>query len=70
MQQLRKYATVLELLLGSGPRATREVLLEAVFYFWSAPSLYYPTDRVQVVSAVQCNGASAVEGSELIGWVT
>jgi hypothetical protein len=31
MQQLRKYATVLELLLGSRPRATMEVLLEAVF---------------------------------------
>jgi hypothetical protein len=31
MQQLRKYATVLEPLLGSGPRATMEVLLEAVF---------------------------------------
>jgi hypothetical protein len=31
MQQLRKYATVLELLLGSGLRATMEILLEAVF---------------------------------------
>jgi hypothetical protein len=31
MQQFRKYATVLEPLLGSGPRATMEVLLEAVF---------------------------------------
>jgi hypothetical protein len=30
-QQLRKYSTVLEPLLGSGPRATMEVLLEAVF---------------------------------------
>jgi hypothetical protein len=30
-QQLRKYATVLELLLGSGPRATMEVLFEAMF---------------------------------------
>jgi hypothetical protein len=30
-QQLRNYATILEALLGSGPRATMEVLLEAVF---------------------------------------
>jgi hypothetical protein len=30
-QQLRKYATGLDLLLGSGPHATVEVLLEAVF---------------------------------------
>jgi hypothetical protein len=35
-QQLRKYATVLEPLLGSGPRAAMEVQLEAVF---SAPRL-------------------------------
>jgi hypothetical protein len=31
MQQLRKYATVLEPLQDSGPRATMEVLLVAVF---------------------------------------
>jgi hypothetical protein len=31
MQQLRKYATILEPLLGSCPLATMEVLLEAVF---------------------------------------
>jgi hypothetical protein len=30
-QQLCKYATILEPLLGSGPRASMEVLLEAVF---------------------------------------
>jgi hypothetical protein len=30
-QQLCKYATVLEPLLGSGPHTTMEVLLEAVF---------------------------------------
>jgi hypothetical protein len=29
MQQLRKYATSLKPLLGSGPRATKEILLEA-----------------------------------------
>jgi hypothetical protein len=31
MQQIRKYLRVLEPLLGSGSRATLEVLLEAVF---------------------------------------
>jgi hypothetical protein len=31
MQRLSKYATVLEPLLGSGPRAIVEVMLEAVF---------------------------------------
>jgi hypothetical protein len=30
-QHLRKYATVLKPLLGSRPRATMEVMLEAVF---------------------------------------
>jgi hypothetical protein len=30
-QHIRKYATILEKFLGSGPRATMEVLLEAVF---------------------------------------
>jgi hypothetical protein len=37
IQQLRKYATVLGSLLGSGPRATMEVLLEAVFSMWFRP---------------------------------
>jgi hypothetical protein len=31
MQQLRKYATILEPLLGRGPRPTMEALLEGVF---------------------------------------
>jgi hypothetical protein len=35
MQQLRKYTEVQELLLGSGPRSTMEVLLEVVFLMWS-----------------------------------
>jgi hypothetical protein len=39
MQQLRKHATVLEPLLGSGPRTTMEVFLEGVFFMWSAISL-------------------------------
>jgi hypothetical protein len=43
MQQLRKYATVLETLQDSGPRATSEVG-SGVFY-GSAPRLYHSTDR-------------------------
>jgi hypothetical protein len=31
-QQLRKYATILKLLLGSGPHATMELMLEGVFF--------------------------------------
>jgi hypothetical protein len=46
-QQLRKYATGLEPLLGSSPRATMEVLLEAVFSTWSSPRLCHSIDRVQ-----------------------
>jgi hypothetical protein len=38
--QLRKYATVLETLLGSRPRVTMEVLLEEVFSMWSVPRSY------------------------------
>jgi hypothetical protein len=45
-QQLRKYVTVLEPLLGIGPRATMEVQLEAVFSMWSVPRLYHSIDRV------------------------
>jgi hypothetical protein len=47
MQQLHKYATVPEPLLDSGPRATMEVLLEAVFSMWSAPRPCRSTARVQ-----------------------
>jgi hypothetical protein len=43
-QQLRKYAIVLEPLLGSRLRATMEVQLEAVFSMWSAPRLYHSID--------------------------
>jgi hypothetical protein len=42
-QQLRKYAKPLAPLLGSYPRATMEVLLEA-------PSLYHWTDCVEVTN--------------------
>jgi hypothetical protein len=45
-QQLHKYATVLQPVLGSDPRAPMEVLLEAVFSLCSAPRLYHSTDRV------------------------
>jgi hypothetical protein len=39
-QEFRKYATVLGLLLGSGPRARMEVLLEAVFSGSESVSYY------------------------------
>jgi hypothetical protein len=42
-----------QLLLGSGPQATMEVLLEEVFSMCSALRLYHTTNRVQLVSAVQ-----------------
>jgi hypothetical protein len=43
-QQLQKNATLLKPLLGSEPRETIEVLLEAAFSMWSAPRLYHLTD--------------------------
>jgi hypothetical protein len=46
MQQLRKYATILEPLLANGPLATMEVSLEVVFSMWSPLRLYYLTNRV------------------------
>jgi hypothetical protein len=51
-QQLHKYGKVLEPLLRSGPRATMEVLLEALFSMWVAPRLYHSTDLVHF-SAMQ-----------------
>jgi hypothetical protein len=39
-QQLRRYTTVLETLLGSSPRLTMEVQLEEVFSIWSVPRSY------------------------------
>jgi hypothetical protein len=55
-QQLCKYTTVLELLLGSGPRATIELLFVVVFLWLhsEATSLEQPC----WVSAVQWSGAS------------
>jgi hypothetical protein len=53
-QHLRKYATVLVPLLGSGLYATMEVSLEAVFPMWSVPRLYPSTEWVELV---QCKGA-------------
>jgi hypothetical protein len=57
-QQIRKYAAVLKLLLGNCPRATLEVLLEAVLSMWPAPRLYHSTGRVQF---------SAMEWSAFVG---
>jgi hypothetical protein len=53
-------------LLGSGPRATMEVLLEAVFYMQFALRPYDSTDRVQLVIAVQ--SVELVSGVERVGW--
>jgi hypothetical protein len=39
-QQLRRYATVLETLLGSRPRVAMEVQLEEVFNMWSVTRSY------------------------------
>jgi hypothetical protein len=47
LQQLHKYARILETLLDSGLCAAMEVLLEAVFSMWRAPRLYHSTDRVE-----------------------
>jgi hypothetical protein len=46
-QQVCKYATILEPLLGSDPRATIKLLLEAMFSVWSASRLHHSTDRVE-----------------------
>jgi hypothetical protein len=59
MQQHPKYATVLELLVCSGPIAAVEVLLKVVFSVWSAQKLYHSTDRDELVQSV--------EWSELVG---
>jgi hypothetical protein len=39
-QQRRKYATVLETLLGRRPRVIMDVQLEEVFSMWSVPRSY------------------------------
>jgi hypothetical protein len=43
-QQLCKYTTIMETLLGSSYRVTMEVQWEAVFSMWSAPTLYHSSD--------------------------
>jgi hypothetical protein len=43
-QQLCKYTTIMETLLGSSHRVTMEVQLEAVSSMWSAPRLYDASD--------------------------
>jgi hypothetical protein len=81
-QQLRKYTTVLEPLLGIGPRATMEVQLEAVFSMWSAPRLYHSSTEFQTVQLLasrrqakdhQCNQWSETRrttGSVIVVTVT
>jgi hypothetical protein len=61
MEQLCKYATVLEPLLSSCPRATTEVLLEAVFSM--DPLRDYTTRQTELNSV---NGVSAVQRIELV----
>jgi hypothetical protein len=60
-QQLCKYGTLLEPLVGSSQRATMEVLLEAIF---SMGPLRAYTIRLdfESLSVVQCSGA------ERVGW--
>jgi hypothetical protein len=40
-QQLRKYATIMQALLGGHSRVTMEIQLEEVFSMWSALTLYH-----------------------------
>jgi hypothetical protein len=61
-QQLRKYAAVMETLLGRGPFATMEVLLEAVFFVVRSEAI--SLDRPSSFQLVQY---SAVEWSEFVG---
>jgi hypothetical protein len=57
-------------LLDSGPGATTEVLLEAVFSMWPVPRLYHATDRVQSITRVEAGSNTStvtqrvVEGDE------
>jgi hypothetical protein len=60
-KQLCKYSTLLRSLLGSGRRATIEILLETVFSMWSAPRLYYSTDQDDLLQR------SGVEWRDLVG---
>jgi hypothetical protein len=51
-QQLCKYTTIMEMLLGSSYRVTMEVQWEAVFSMWSAPTLYHASDSTR--SCIYC----------------
>lgn len=53
MQQLSKYAEVLEPLLDISPCATMEVLLEAVFSMWLAPQPLTQLTELSWCSGVQ-----------------
>jgi hypothetical protein len=48
-QQICKYTTIMETLLGSSYRVTMEVQWEVVFSMWSAPRLYHASD-----SSIHC----------------
>jgi hypothetical protein len=63
-QQLCEYATVLKVLLGSGPRATVKVLLEAGFSM--CPLRGYIT-RTTGTLTLTFELVSAVQWSELFG---
>jgi hypothetical protein len=64
-QQLCKYATVLEPLLGCDPRVTMEVSFETMFSAWY---MIWPSE-FSSVSAVQ--SVELVSGAERVGeWVS
>jgi hypothetical protein len=60
-QQLNKYATVLETLLGSGPCVTIQVLLEAVFSM--DPLRGYINSPTELSYFLQCSEV------ERVGWL-
>jgi hypothetical protein len=65
-QQLRKYATVLEPFLCSGPYTTMEILLEAVFSM--DPLRSYITLPTELRQLVQCSVVELVLWSE-VNWL-
>jgi hypothetical protein len=65
-QQLRKYATILQALLGSRSSVTMEIQLEEVFSMWSAPRLYHASDSsilVQFQELTSCEQCSVKKES-------
>jgi hypothetical protein len=57
-KELRKYATVPEPLLGSGPRITLEVLLESVFSMVRLLGYITRPTEICLIIAMQCGGVS------------